>query len=98
MKTSPIPPAILTVPYKGRTPCIWDGWCDAGCPIGALANPLAVHLPRAYAANATLVPDTTVNRVLTDASGTRATGVEVVSKDGTKRSLKAGLVVLAAFT
>lgn len=97
-KVAPLPLAINTTTYNGRAPCIWDGWCDAGCPIGALANPLAVHLPRAFAKNATLVADTTVTRVLTDASGARATGVEVVMKDGTKRTLKARLVVLAAFT
>jgi choline dehydrogenase-like flavoprotein len=97
-KVAPLPLAVATTTFNGRNPCIWDGWCDAGCPIGALANPLAVHLPRAYKGGATLVADTTVTRVITDATGARATGVEVVTKDGTKRELKANLVVLAAFT
>ena len=40
MHTAPIPMAINSVEYQGRPPCIFDGWCDAGCPTGALANPL----------------------------------------------------------
>src|SRR6186713_1765542 len=47
LRTAPIPVAILTRPYKGRAPCLYDGWCDAGCPIGALANPLVSYLARA---------------------------------------------------
>ena len=47
LRTSPIPVAILSREYKGRPACIYDSWCDAGCPTGALANPLVVYLPRA---------------------------------------------------
>ncbi|MEP7243248.1 MAG: GMC family oxidoreductase [Gammaproteobacteria bacterium] len=95
---APLPLAVTSVPYKDRPACLWDGWCDAGCPIGALANPLTVHLPRAYAKGATLVADAVVTRVLTDATGERATGVEVVTLDGARRTLKAALVVLATFS
>jgi choline dehydrogenase-like flavoprotein len=96
-KVAPLPMAVLSESYKGRAACLWDGWCDAGCPIGALANPLTVYLPRALAAGATLVTDTPVVRVLTDEGGGRATGVEVALPDGTRRVVRAGLVVLAAF-
>jgi choline dehydrogenase-like flavoprotein len=95
---APLPLAVTSTPYNGRPPCIWDGWCDAGCPIGALANPLTVYLPRASAAGATLVADTVVTRVLTDSTGSRATGVEVVTKGGERRTVRAGAVVLAAFS
>ena len=44
MSAAPIPLAINSVPYKGRRACLYDGWCDAGCPIGALANPLVTYL------------------------------------------------------
>src|SRR5207237_7935982 len=44
MRVSPAPMAVNAVEYEGRASCQYDGWCDAGCPIGALANPLAVHL------------------------------------------------------
>lgn len=94
---APLPLAVTSTAYQGRPPCIWDGWCDAGCPIGALANPLTIHLPRAQAAGATLETDTAVTKVLTNPEGTRVTGVEVVTSDGTKHTVQADLVVLAAF-
>jgi len=97
-RVAPLPMAVTTVPYNGRAVCLWDGWCDAGCPIGALANPLTIHLPRAQAADAQLITDTVVTKVLTNSQGTRATGVEVVGKDGTRRTLEADTIVLAAFS
>ena len=98
MHTSPLPMAILTQPYNGRPPCIWDGWCDAGCPIGALANPLAVYLPRAEKAGARLQPDSHVTRVLMDKTGKKATGVEYFSPSGEAVIQPADHVVLCAFT
>ncbi len=98
LHTAPLPLAVNTQVYRGRAPCIWDGWCDAGCPIGALANPLTVHLPEALAAGATLHPDTTVTRVLTDSRGERAIGVQTVDAQGARGQVFADLVVLAAFT
>src|SRR5262249_9943041 len=52
LRTAPLPLAINSQEYNGRNACIYDGWCDAGCPIGALANPLAVYLPKAIGAGA----------------------------------------------
>ncbi len=98
MHTSPVPMAILTQPYKGRDACIWDGWCDAGCPTGALANPLVVYLPRAKAAGAQMRPDCHVYRVRTDASGKKALGVEYFDSQGQAHFQPANRVVLAAFT
>jgi choline dehydrogenase-like flavoprotein len=95
---APMPLAVTSAPFNGRPACIWDGWCDSGCPIGALANPLTVHLPRAFARGAMVVPDTVVTKVLTNPSGRRATGVEVVNRDGARRTLRAAVVVLAAFS
>lgn len=97
-RTAPLPLAVTSREYRGRAACIWDGWCDAGCPIGALANPLTVYLPRALDAGARLVNDTPALRVLTDDGGGRAIGVEVATPDGGRRTITAGLVVLAAFT
>jgi choline dehydrogenase-like flavoprotein len=97
MRTAPLPLAILSQSYRGRPACLWDGWCDAGCPIGALANPLTVHLPRALAAGAIVETDATVTRVLTDASGNRAVGVELARNSGERSRVMADLVVLAAF-
>ena len=98
MKTAPLPLAVTSVAYRGRNPCLWDGWCDSGCPIGALANPVSVDLPKAFAAGAELETDATVTRVLTDVSGERATGVEVVNSAGERREVLADMVVLAAFS
>ncbi len=95
MSTAPLPLAITTTPYNGRSVCLWDGWCDAGCPIGALANPATVYLPQAQAAGAMLVADTPVVRVLTQ--GDRATGVEVINSEGQRQTLLADTVILAAF-
>ncbi len=98
MHTSPMPLAILTKPYKGRQPCIWDGWCDAGCPTGALTNPMVEYFPRATKAGAVMQADSHVTRVLTNAKGDRATGVEYVDADGSKQTQAAEMVILAAFT
>ena len=98
LRTSPTPLAINSVEYQGRPPCLYDGWCDAGCPIGALANPLAVYLPQATNHGAKIMYQSTVSRVLTNAKGDRATGVEYFDVDGQKRVLNAKVVVLAAFT
>lgn len=98
MHVAPVPVAVLTRPYKGRSACIWDGWCEAGCPIGALGNPLVEYIPRAVKAGAELRPHCRVTRVLTDKSGKKATGVEYFDADGERHELNADIVVLTAFT
>ena len=98
MKVAPLPMAIATRTYDGRPSCIWDGWCDAGCPTGALSNALSVHWPKALAAGATLHPNTQVVRVLTESKGNRASGVEVVTANGERVRIMADAVVLAANT
>jgi choline dehydrogenase-like flavoprotein len=97
LHVAPLPMAILTRPYKGRAACIWDGWCDAGCPIGSLANPLVHYFPRAEAAGAVLQADSHVTRVLTNGTGKRATGVEYYDAAGERQEIQADVVVLAAF-
>lgn len=94
---APLPIAVTSAPYNGRPTCLWDGWCDSGCPIGALANPMTIHLPRAASAGATLVNDAPVTKILTSDDGTRAVGVEIALQDGTRQTVHAALVVLAAF-
>lgn len=98
MTTAPTPLAINTEPYNNRPPCIWDGWCDAGCPIGALANPLQVYLPQATRAGASIRHGACVTRVLTDSSGARSTGVEYRDHLGRLHIQLAEAVVMAAFT
>lgn len=97
LHVAPVPVAVLTKSYNGRPPCIWDGWCEAGCPTGALANPLVVYLPRASAAGATVQVDSHVTRVLTDAPGERVKGVEYYDRAGDRHELMADVVILAAY-
>ncbi len=98
MNIAPLPLAVTTSNYNGRAVCIWDGWCDAGCPIGALANPLTTDLPIATRHGAVLQANATVSRVLTNGTGEYVTGVEFINESGETAKLMADLVVLAAFT
>lgn len=97
LSTAPIPLAINSQAFKGRPSCLFDGWCDAGCPIGALANPLVTYLEWARAGGAEIRNHATVARVLHDASGRRATGVVYFDEKGVQREVDASVVVLAAF-
>ncbi|MFC7047586.1 GMC family oxidoreductase [Emcibacter nanhaiensis] len=96
-KTAPLPLAINTENYHGREACIWDGWCDAGCPIRALANPQTVYLPRAFAKGAEIRHRATVFHIDTDTKGGKATGVSYYDEQGQENFQPAELVVLAAF-
>ncbi len=95
MTTAPYPAAILSQPYKGRAACLYDGWCDAGCPIMALANPLAIYIPQAQAAGAQFLTHSTVARVQVDKRN-HATGVEYFDSKGARKTLHASVVILAS--
>jgi choline dehydrogenase-like flavoprotein len=83
--------------YKGRPPCIYDGWCHVGCPIGALANPLVTYLADARKAGAKVRAGCTVTRVLMNDRGDRATGVEYYDGNKERQVQEASVVVLAAW-
>src|ERR1700722_19576135 len=89
--------AMNSTDFKGRPPCIYDGWCHVGCPIGALANPLVTYLGEARAAGAEVRAWSTVTRVLTDASGKKATGLEYVDREGEKHIQPASVVICASW-
>ena len=95
LRTAPAPQAILSKPYKGRPACDLNGWCDAGCSIGALGNPLVTFIPAAKRAGAEFRTGAHVLRVLSKRG--RATGVEYVDERGRRHVQNAKLVVLAAF-
>lgn len=97
-KTAPLPLAINSIPRNGRAPCQYDGWCDAGCPIGALANPLVTSLPRALKAGAVIHHGAQALRVLrSPGSRSLISGVEYLQQ-GTVQRLQAKRVIVAAFT
>jgi choline dehydrogenase-like flavoprotein len=83
--------------YNGRLPCIYDGWCHVGCPIGALANPLVTYLADARKAGAEVRAHSTVTRVLMNDRGDRATGVEYYDGKKERQVQEANVVVLAAW-
>lgn len=97
LRTSPLPMAINSVPYNGRPACVYDGWCDAGCPISALGNPLAVYLPQAFNAGVTIAHHGAVTRVLTNPTGDKALGVEYYDAQGQRLVQEASVVILAAY-
>jgi choline dehydrogenase-like flavoprotein len=84
--------------FKGRAACIYDGWCQAGCPIGALANPVVTFLADARKAGAEVRPRSTVTRVLTDPAGAKVTGVEYYDEKKERQVQEASAVVLAAWS
>lgn len=98
LRTSPLPMAINSVEYNGRPACLYDGWCDAGCPILALANPLAVYLPQARQAGAEIRHNSYVTRVLANEQGDRVAGVEYYNSEGRRREQPARVVIVAAYS
>ncbi len=98
IRTAPNSVAINSERYEGRAPCILDGWCDAGCPIGALANPLVLQWPKALGAGAQLRHECYVTAVRTDAGGGRATCVEYRDARGELHAQPAEIVILACHT
>jgi len=89
--------AINSTEYKGRPACIYDGWCDTGCPTGALANPHMAYLGEARKKGAELRPFSSVTRVLTNPAGDKVTGVEYYDQKHERQVQEASLVILAAF-
>lgn len=96
-KTAPLPMAVNTEEYKGRNACIWDGWCDSGCPIGALANPLVTTLSDALKLGVIIRHKATVSKILTNKKGSKTTGVIYIDENGQRLFQPAKLVILAAF-
>ena len=90
--------AMNSTEYKGRPPCIYDGWCHVGCPTGALANPLVTYLGDAKKAGTEVRPLSTVTRVLTNAQGNKVTGVEYYDAKKERQLQEASVVVLAAWS
>ncbi|MEP3278188.1 MAG: GMC family oxidoreductase [Stappiaceae bacterium] len=98
LRSAPNPVAINSQRYQDRTGCLLDGWCDAGCPIGALANPLVLQWPNALSAGAELKHNAYATRVTTAPSGKKATGVEYRDAAGDLHIQPAQIVIIACHT
>ncbi len=79
---------------RDATGCGDCGSCPFGCRRGAKQSGIRVHLARAVAAGARIVPDAAASRVLIEHG--RAAGVEASLADGRVLTVRAGTVVLAA--
>jgi choline dehydrogenase-like flavoprotein len=90
------PTGVNSVPYDGRPPCNNCGHCGYfGCPIDAKGDPVGL-LRRALATGRCEIrPEAHVRRVLLDAAGRRARGVEYVDANGDRHEVAAGHVVVA---
>lgn len=98
MRLVPAAVGMNSKEFKGREACIYDGWCSSGCPTGALANPIVTYLLEARQAKAEVRAMSTVTRVLTNAEGTKATGVEYFDAKRERQVQEASVVILAAWT
>ncbi len=94
MRVAPMPMAVTSTEYKDRPACQYDGWCDAGCPTGALANPLVVHMPLAEAHGAEFRAHATVTGIERDTKG-RPNALRYVDERGEVHVQPAPLIVLA---
>lgn len=95
IRTAPVPLAINSRDYNNRPACIYDGWCEAGCPTGALANPLVLHIPQARAAGAEFRVGARVTKILSEGKDS-VSGVEYLDSSGATRTQLADMVILAA--
>ncbi|MEE4209051.1 MAG: GMC family oxidoreductase [Parvularcula sp.] len=95
LPTYPGPMAILSESRGERQACMYDGWCDAGCPIGSLANPLVTSLPKAEAAGARFLTHCSVKSIATDRDG-RARSILYTNKNNEIEQLEVETIILAA--
>jgi choline dehydrogenase-like flavoprotein len=98
IRLTPAAVGMSSTAYKGRPACLYDGWCHVGCPIGALANPLVTYLADARKAGVEVRAHSTATRVLTNAQGDKAIGVEYYDVQKQKQVQEASIVVLAAWS
>jgi choline dehydrogenase-like flavoprotein len=92
---APTPLATLSAPRGDAHPCVYRGFCIAGCSTNAKQSVLTTWLPRALRAGAEIRDLAMVGRVELGADG-RVTGVHY-HRDGQWRFQKARNVVVAGY-
>ena len=84
------------MPYDGRPACNHCGFCGHyGCPIDAKGDPVAPLRNSLRTGKCEIRPECIVERVLLDASGTRARGVRYLDRDGRAHEVTGRVVVVA---
>jgi choline dehydrogenase-like flavoprotein len=92
---TPTPLATLSAPRGKAHPCVYRGFCVAGCATNAKQSVLVTWLPRALAAGAEIRDLAMVGRIEVDKQG-RATGVHY-HREGKWRFQRAKNVVVAGY-
>jgi choline dehydrogenase-like flavoprotein len=91
---SPTPIATLSAPRGLSPPCVYRGFCTAGCSTNAKQSALLIWIPRAIRAGAEVRDLAMVGRVAME--GDRASGVHYL-REGRWRFQKAKNVVVAGY-
>ncbi len=91
---TPTPIATLSAPRGASPPCVYRGFCVAGCSTNAKQSALLIWIPRAIKAGAEIRDLAMVGRIET--SGGRVSGVHYL-REGKWRFQKAKNVVVAGY-
>ncbi len=94
IKWTPTPIATLSAPRGASPPCVYRGFCIAGCSTNAKQSALLVWIPRAISAGAEIRDLAMVGRI--EVKGDRVTGVHY-HREGKWRFQKARNVVVAGY-
>lgn len=94
----PYPTAINSRPYRGRPACVDCGFCSGyGCPNNSKGSPAVTFLRDALlTGNCQLRFNSTVARLVTNATNTAVTGAEYIDPDGRRQEAQADVFILAA--
>lgn len=90
------PLAITSLPYQGRSACIYCGFCMQGCKSGAKSTTLITHVPKAEQRGARVIAHAFVHRIDYDARRNRVSGVTYFDSEGREHQVRARVVVVAA--
>jgi len=92
------PAAINTQPYRGRSACVYHGYCSAGgCHVGAKNSTAITTIPEAQkTGNLAIFDRAQVTRIAVDANG-RASGA-IYIRDGREYMQPARVVLLGGYT
>jgi choline dehydrogenase-like flavoprotein len=90
----PVPRAINTAQYDGRSECVGYGTCDPVCPSGAKYD-ATVHVRKAAESGARVVDRAPVQRLEHDADGERVVAAEYATPDGETHRQEARCFVVA---